>query len=132
MHTTATGSFEVNLQPQPPSDAAQAADLRRMAIDKTFAGDLIATSQGVMLSVMTDVEGSAGYVALECVTGTLHGRVGSFMLQHSGQMDRGAQSLAINVVPDSATGDLVGLRGTMQIEIIDEQHTYRFEYKLPG
>ena len=129
----ANGTFDVKLEPQDPSDQAQAAKLGRMTIEKQFSGDLEATSAGEMLAAMTGVEGSAGYVALERVTGTLHGRRGSFLLQHSGLMARGVQQLEITVVPDSGTGELAGLSGTMTIQVAaDGAHYYDFRYSLPG
>jgi hypothetical protein len=103
-----------------------------MSIDKRFTGDLTATSQGEMLSAGTAVKGSAGYVAIEKVTGTLHGREGSFTLQHSATMNRGTPSLSITVVPDSGTGAFAGLAGTMQIIIENKQHSYIFDYSLDG
>jgi hypothetical protein len=103
-----------------------------MLIDKRFGGDLEATSKGQMLAVRTKVEGSAGYVALERVEGTLAGRAGSFVLQHSGTMTRGAQQLSIAVVPDSGTGELEGLAGQMRINIADGRHSYEFDYTLGG
>ena len=99
-----------------------------MSIDKQFAGDLAGTSQGEMLSVGTAVEGSAGYVAMEQVTGTLEGRSGTFALQHSGTLNRGAQALSISVVPDSGTGQLAGISGSMSIRIDGGKHSYDFEY----
>jgi hypothetical protein len=130
--THASGTFEVKLTPQKPDNKeAESANLGRMSIDKEFFGDLAATSKGEMLSVMTDVKGSAGYVAIERVTGTLHGRTGSFILQHNGTMTRGAPQLSITVVPDSGTGQLVGLAGTMTIKIADGKHLYEFDYTLP-
>ena len=102
----------------------------RATLDKQFIGDLAGSSRGQMLSIMGDVQGSAGYVAIERVTGTLGGRSGTFALQHHGIMDRGAQSLLIKVVPDSATGELVGLRGQMTIDIREGTHFYAFEYEL--
>jgi hypothetical protein len=111
--------------------AAEASGHGRMAIDKTFHGDLEATSHGEMLSVMTTTKGSAGYVALEKVTGALGGRNGTFVLKHNGTMDRGVPSLDIDVVPDSGTGDLTGLSGTVKIGIApDGKHSYEFEYTL--
>ena len=127
----ANGPFDVKLTPQPAEPDIDG-DLGRMALDKTFHGDLEATSKGTMLSAMTGVKGSAGYVALERVTGTLHGRRGSFVLQHSGTMDRGAPTLTISVVPDSGTDELVGLSGTMAIVIAQGKHNYGFDYELPG
>ena len=125
----ATGPFEVKLTPQPPE--AENAALGRMIIDKQFHGDLEAVSQGQMLSVLTSTKGSAGYVAMEIVNGTLGGRNGTFALQHSGTMDRGQPQLSITVVPDSGTGELRGLKGSMQIRIeADGKHFYDFDYEI--
>jgi hypothetical protein len=101
-----------------------------MALDKQFHGDLEATSKGQMLAVGTDVKGSAGYVAMERVAGTLHGHSGTFALQHSGTMTRGVPQLAITVVPDSGTGQLVGLAGRMTVDLAGGKHSYDFEYTL--
>jgi hypothetical protein len=125
----ARGTFEVKLTPQADGDAG--AGLGRLILDKQFHGDLEATSQGQMLSAGTAVKGSAGYVALERVSGTLLGRTGTFVLQHHGLMDRGTPSLTITVVPDSGTDGLTGLTGTMGIEIADGKHSYDFEHTLP-
>ncbi len=126
----ASGTFEVKLIPQPPEDKADGSTLGRMSIDKQFHGDLEGASKGQMLSAMTDVKGSAGYVAIERVTGKLNGRSGSFVLQHSGSATRGATQLSVTVVPDSGTGQLVGLAGTMTITIADGKHSYDLEYTL--
>jgi hypothetical protein len=131
MATHASGTFEVKLNPQPPDDKVGDPTVGRMSIEKQFHGDLEATSKGQMLTAMTDVKGSAGYVAIERVRGTLHGRSGSFALQHSGTMTRGTPQLSVTVVPDSGTGQLVGLAGTMDIKITDGKHFYEFEYTLP-
>jgi len=129
----ASGTFEVKLIPQKPdSGVAEESKLGRMAIDKTYNGDLEATSKGEMLSFMTDVKGSAGYVAMERVTGALNGRSGSFVLQHNGILNRGTAQLAVIVVPDSATGKLLGLTGTLQIKIEGGKHFYELDYSLPG
>jgi len=128
MATRASGTFEVTLTPQPGDDYADGAGLGRMTIDKQFHGDLDATSKGQMLTGMTSTKGSAGYVAIERVSGTLSGRRGSFILQHSGTMTRGAPTLAVTVVPDSGTDELTGLSGTMAIDITGGQHSYAFEY----
>jgi len=124
---SARGTFQVKLNPQ-------AADgdplLGRLTIDKQFQGDLEATSKGQMLTGGTIVKGSAGYVAMELVTGKLHGRIGSFILQHTGSMDRGKPSLSVTVVPDSGTDELTGLVGKMAINIADGKHSYEFEYAL--
>ena len=128
----ASGTFEVKLTPQKPDNKeAEGANLGRMSIDKKFSGDLEATSKGEMLSAMTDVKGSAGYVAIERVSGTLQGRKGTFVLQHSGTMTRGAPEMSVTVVPDSGTGDLAGLAGRMTIKIDAGKHFYEFGYTLP-
>ena len=124
----ASGTFDVTLSPQAASDDS----LSRMTLDKRFHGELDATSRGQMLAAGTAVNGSAGYVALERVTGTLGGRSGTFILQHSGTMTRGAPQLTISVVPDSGTDQLVGLAGTMTIIIANGLHSYQFEYTLPA
>jgi hypothetical protein len=128
MTTVATGHFEVKLTPQ-PTDAAPA--VGRLSLDKQLHGDLEATGKGEMLAARSAVDGSAGYVAIESITGSLHGRRGSFVLQHSGTMDRGAPSLTVTVVPDSGTDELVGLTGRLNIIIEGGKHSYRFEYQLP-
>lgn len=130
MTNRASGTFEVKLTPQAMDDSPESALLGRMSIDKQFHGALEATSKGMMLSAGTTVKGSAGYVAIERVSGALHGRSGAFVLQHSGTMTRGAPQLTITVVPDSGTGGLVGLAGKMAIIIADGKHSYDFEYTL--
>jgi hypothetical protein len=127
----ASGNFDVTLSPQPSAPGTEAARLGRLGIDKRFQGDLEASSLGEMLSAGTDVPGSAGYVAIERVTGSLHGRQGSFVLMHVGVMDRGTPSLSVSVVPDSGTAELVGIRGTLSIRIEQGRHEYGFEYELP-
>lgn len=127
----ATGSFEVKLAPQKPDNPqAEAAALGRMSIDKQFEGDLEATSQGEMLSVLDRNLGSGGYAAMERVTGRLHGREGSFVLQHDATMNRGAAKMDIFVVPDTGTGQLTGISGSMTISIEGGKHLYDFEYSL--
>jgi tetratricopeptide (TPR) repeat protein len=128
--TNATGTFDVKLTPE-ASDEGAGSTLGRMAIAKEFHGDLEGTSTGAMLSALTPTKGSAGYVAIERVTGTLHGRRGSFTLQHSGSMGRGEQQLVITVVSDSGTEALTGLSGRMKIIIQGGKHSYEFEYTLP-
>jgi hypothetical protein len=127
----ASGSFEVKMVAQPVQDDVGAPGIGRMALDKQFHGDLEATSKGQMLALRTAVEGSAGYVAMEHVSGMLHGRTGGFALQHSGTMTRGAPQLSITVVPDSGSGELEGLAGTLAITLADGRHGYEFEYSLP-
>lgn len=126
----ASGTFDVKLAPQPAAPGIEAAQLGRMTIDKRFHGDLAGTSLGEMLSAGTPQGGSAGYVAIERVTGTLHGRTGSFVLMHFGLMDRGTPSLRVTVVPDSGTGELAGLKGELAIRIEQGRHQYTFDYTL--
>jgi hypothetical protein len=129
MTTHASGAFEVKLNPQVDDKVGDPA-IGRLSIDKQFHGALEATSKGQMLATRTAVEGSAGYVAMEVVSGTLNGRTGTFALQHSGLMTRGAPQLSVTVVPDSGTGQLVGLAGKMTINIVDGKHLYDFEYTI--
>jgi hypothetical protein len=128
----ASGPFDVKLSPQKPdSEVAQAANLGRMTVDKQYHGDLEATSKGEMIATQTEVKGSAGYVAMERVTGTLKGKKGSFVLQHSATMTRGVPNLSIIVVPDSGTGELKGISGKMNIIIApDGKHSYEFDYTI--
>jgi hypothetical protein len=132
MTAHATGPFEVKLTPQ---DDKIDPTLGRMTIEKQFHGDLEATSKGQMLTASTDVKGSAAYVAVERVTGTLRTpngtRKGSFALYHRGTMNRGTPELSVTVVSDSGTGELVGLTGKMNIIITEGKHSYDFEYTLP-
>ena len=130
MVSRARGTFEVRLSPLATYNQAEGSLLGRMSIDKQFHGDLEATSQGEMLSAGAVAKGSAGYVAMERVSGTLHGRGGSFTLQHSGTMTRGVPQLNITVVPDSGTDGLAGLAGRMTIEIDGGKHSYDFEYTI--
>jgi len=123
----ATGEFDVSVSPSDPGQGP----ISTMTLEKTFHGGLEATSKGTMLAVGTPVDGSAGYVAMEDVTGSLDGRKGSFALQHMGTMDHGKQSLVIQVVPDSATGELAGMRGTLDIAIEAGVHHYTLRYTLP-
>lgn len=133
MANRASGPFDVKVTPQKPDNpAAEAAKFSRMSLDKQFHGDLEATSKGEMLASSPDAKGSGVYVALERVTGTLKGRSGSFVLHHTGIMNRGVPQLLIEVVPDSGTDQLVGLTGKMMIKIAaGGKHSYEFEYMLP-
>jgi hypothetical protein len=126
------GPFDVALAPQPLSDVAAPAGLGRMSIDKRFHGELEATSQGEMLSWRDAAMTSGGYVALELVRGTLAGREGSFVLQHSSTMAAGVPQQSITVVPGSGTGALAGLSGRMEVVIGEGgAHSYRFDWGLP-
>lgn len=130
MGTQATGTFVVKLTPQPQAEGVGDPSVGRMSIDKQFRGDLEAAGKGEMLAAGTAVKGSAGYVAIERVTGSLHGREGGFVLQHTGTMTRGLPRLRVSVVPDSGTGGLAGLAGTMTIEVAGGTHSYVFDYPL--
>ena len=129
MSKNAIGTFEVKVAPL-AEDKGEGSTLGRMSIDKQFHGDLEARSTGEMLTAMTEVKGSAGYVAIERVSGTLQGRKGSFVLLHRGIMTGGAQELSLTVVPDSGSGQLVGLTGKMEIKIVEGKHFYEFGYTL--
>lgn len=130
MSIHASGTFEVNMNPQPPYDAAEGVALSRISIDKQFHGDLVAVSKVEMLSAMTETKGSAGYVAIERVRGRLHGREGSFVLQHSGTMTRGESELTVSIIPDSGKGELKGIAGRMKIDVVEGKHLYTFDYTL--
>ncbi|MEO7084143.1 MAG: DUF3224 domain-containing protein [Gemmatimonadaceae bacterium] len=129
MPTRAHGTFTVKMNKLPTDESSP---LARMSIDKEFQGDLAGTSKGEMLTIGTATKGSAVYVAIEHVTGTLGGKSGSFSLHHTGIMNRGAPSLTISVVPDSGTDELAGLTGTLNIMIEGGQHSYEFDYELPA
>jgi Protein of unknown function (DUF3224) len=131
MPTRASGTFDVQMTPRESAEAADGAPVGRMSIEKQLRGDLEGTSRGEMLTAGTAVEGSAGYVAIERVTGALRGRRGTFVLHHSGTMTRGAPQLTIKMVPDSGTGELADLAGRMAITIADGKHSYDFDYTLP-
>jgi hypothetical protein len=126
MNERASGTFEVKVAP-----VAEEGRFPRMTLDKRFSGELEGTSSGEMMSVEGTVEGSAAYVAIERVTGTLRGRKGSFALVHNGTMRKGGDfRLEIKVVPDSGTGELKGLTGTMKIIIEGGKHSYQFDYTI--
>ena len=132
MTTHARGTFDVKVNPQAAEAQVGDPTVGRLSLDKQFHGDLEATSKGQMLTAGTEVKGSGGYVAIERVNGTLHGRNGTFALQHSGTMTRGTPQLSVTVVPDSGTGQLAGLAGRMDIIITEGKHSYDFEYTLPA
>jgi Protein of unknown function (DUF3224) len=131
MTAHATGTFDVKVTPQPADDKSGDSTVARYTLDKQFHGDLKGTSKGQMLAASTEVKGSGGYVAIERVTGTLAGRAGGFTLQHSGTMAHGTYHLDVTVVPDSGTGQLKGLAGSMSIQIApDGKHSYDFTYSV--
>lgn len=131
MPQLAKGEFTISLQPLTFEGVDTDAQLNRMSIDKQITGDLVASSKGQMLSAITNTKGSAGYVAVEHVSGTLNGKHGTLVLQHTGLMNRGAASLSVVVVPDSGTGELVGISGNLKITIDGGKHFYEFSYSLP-
>lgn len=131
MNEVARGEFVVKLLPLAFEGQEEGSKLGRMSIDKTISGDLVATTKGQMLSAMTEIRGSAGYVAIEKVEGSLKGKNGTFVLQHAGTMNQGSPSLSVTVVPDSGTGELVGLAGQFNIIIAAGKHSYEFKYTLP-
>ncbi len=127
---SAAGTFSVTMNPEPPYDVNEGASIGRVSIEKHFSGDLEAVSSVQMIGARSEVKGSAGYVAIERVSGVLHGHAGTFVLQHSGTITRGKGELSVSVVPDSGTGQLKGLAGRMTIEIVDGKHLYAFDYTL--
>ena len=130
MTTRATGRFEVTLVPQQTEGFDGGGTLGRMTIDKTFTGDIEGTSKGQMLTAMGSVKGSAAYVAVERVTGSVHGKRGTFALYHTGVMNRGAPSLSVVVVPDSGTEELTGMTGSLKIIIEKGVHSYELDYDI--
>jgi uncharacterized protein DUF3224 len=126
----AAGTFEVTLTPQSTDIGDDGNSMARLTIEKEFRGDLEGTSKGEMLSAGTQTRGSAAYVGQERVTGTLGGRRGAFVLQHTGVMNRGKPSLTVTVVPDSGSGDLAGISGTMNIIVEPGKHSYEMEYEI--
>ena len=132
MPRTAQGSFEAKTAPLPPDDATAATSIGRYSLDKVYRGDLEGASAGEMLGAGSLATGTAGYVAIEEVTGTLHGKSGSFALLHFGTMHAGAFELKVRVVPGSGTGELEGIAGTLTIIIAGGDHSYSLEYTVPG
>lgn len=130
MMQVAKGSFEIRMQPPPTGEGAGRVAVGRMLIDKQYKGDLTGVGQGEMLSAGNPAAGSAGYVAIEHVTGILGQLSGSFALQHAGVMHNGSSHLSISIVPGSGTGDLAGIEGTLKLEIVERMHYYELEYRL--
>ncbi len=126
----ANGSFEVSMEPEREADEVDGVSLGRFSLKKIFTGDLIGGSSGEMLTATTAIEGSAGYVAVERFSGSLNGRSGSFVLQHSGTMQAGDQALSISIVPDSGTGELAGIEGTFHLRIEEGKHYYELSYSI--
>ena len=128
----AEGTFDVKNAPLPADEALAGTAIGRYGLDKQFQGDLEAASKGEMLGAGNPATGTAGYVAIEQVTGSLHGRTGTFALQHCGTMVDNKFELIVKVVPGSGTGDLTGITGTMTIRIVSGKHSYQFDYTLPA
>lgn len=130
--TLAKGSFTITMQPPPTGEGAGRVSVGRMLLDKYYSGDLTGIGQGEMLSAGNPAAGSAGYVAIEHVTGTVGSLSGSFALQHAGTMHAGASHLSISIVPGSGTGDLAGIEGKLKLDIVERQHMYELDYTLGG
>ncbi len=128
---TARGPMEVNIEPEAPFLEQDGLKLNRNIVNKQFAGEMAGTSEAQMIAAFTATPGSAGYVAIEHFAGTVGGRSGSFVLQHSGTMNRGDAQLTVTIVPDSGTGELTGISGSLEIDNEDGNHSYTLDYKLP-
>jgi len=128
MTKRARGSFEVKISPLPPDPVDPG--FGKLVFDKTFRGDVEGTSKGLMFGVGDPKDGEAGYVALERFTGTVQGRRGSFVFQHSSWMSGGAMEMDIKIAPGSGTEELAGISGRMTIHISGSDHSYDFDYQL--
>ena len=128
----ATGTFQVTVTPHDTDETSEGMTLGHSILTKELQGDLEGSAEGAMLTALTPEEGSAGYVAIELVRGTLNGRSGTFLLQHHGLMDQGVQNLSITVIPGSGTGELTGIRGTMTLDLTEAERGYELRYTLPG
>ena len=127
---TARGAMDVNMDPEPPFLEQDGLTLNRYVVSKTFHGDMSGSSEAQMIAAFTGTPGSAGYVAVEHFTGSVDGKTGSFVMQHSGTMNRGDAQLTVTIVPDSGSGDLTGISGTLDIENDDGQHSYVLNYEF--
>ena len=130
MNDRAVGTFEVKLTPQSADTPTEGSSLGRLTIEKQFSGDIVGASKGEMLTAGTAIKNSAGYVAVERVTASVKGRVGTFAMMHTGIMNRGAPQLTITVVPDSGTGALTGISGSFGIDVANGKHSYWFDYQI--
>ena len=130
--THAIGTFDVKVTPVATDTAGEGSPLGRFSLEKQWHGDVEGTSHGEMLTAGSSVKNSAGYVAVERFTGTVNGRRGTFALQHTGTMTRGVGQLTITIVPDSGTGELAGISGSLGITIADGKHSYDLEYSIAG
>ena len=125
----ARGAFEVSMEPEPPFLEQDGVTLNRNFVRKEFSGDMAGTSEAQMLAAFTGTPGSAGYVAIEHFTGSVDGKSGSFVLQHNGVIDKGDAQLTVTIVPDSGTGELAGISGTMELDNDEGQHSYVLDYE---
>lgn len=132
MTTRATGSLIVTMKPAAPAERSGRTTIGRMLLEKQYAGDLVATGKGEMLTAVTDTPGAASYVAIECIIGTLGGREGSFVLHHLGTMAGGVDQLVVAIVAESGTGELAGITGQFAIHAADGKHLFELDYALPG
>ena len=126
---TARGPMDVNMEAEPPFLEQDGLKLNRNIVRKEFSGDMVGTSEAQMIAAFTGTPGSAGYVAIEHFTGSLDGKSGSFVLQHSGMMNKGDAQLQVTIVPDSGTGELAGISGTLEINNDGGQHSYVLDYE---
>lgn len=126
---TARGTIDVTMEAEPPFLEQDGIKLQRTAVRKEFSGDMVGTSEAQMVAAYTATPGSAGYVSIEHFTGSVDGKSGSFVLQHHGLMAKGEAELTVTIVPDSGTGDLNGISGTLEIDNDDGGHSYVLEYE---
>ena len=125
----ARGSLDVIMESEPPFLEQDGLQLSRNVVRKEFSGDIVGTSEAQMIAAFTGTPGSAGYVAIEHFEGLVDGKSGSFVLQHSGVINRGDAQLTVTIVPDSGTGELVRISGTLEIDNDGGQHSYNFDYE---
>ena len=128
---TARGTFTVEINPDPPHHDQDGVKLNRNHVSKQYSGDVVGVAEAQMLAAYTDTPGSAGYVAIERFTGSVHGKSGAFVLQHNGVMNKGDAQLSVIIVPDSGTGELAGISGSLQIDVDEGQHSYTLAYERP-
>ena len=127
---TARGTFDVNTEAEPPFLEQDGLKLNRNVVRKEFSGDMVGVSEAQMIAAFTGNPGSAGYVAIDHFTGSVGGKSGSFVLQHSGVMNRGDAQLTVMIVPDSGTGELIGISGTLEIDNDEGRHSYVLHYEF--
>ena len=127
---TARGTFDVTIEAEPPFFERDGVKLNRNLVRKEYSGDLVGKAEAQMVAAHTATPGSAGYVAIEHFTGSVGGKSGSFLLQHHGLMDRGEAALTVTIVPDSGTGELAGISGTLEIDNAAGKHSCVLQYEL--